>query len=268
MLRMTGLFIYPVKGLAGVSLTAAAVEPWGLRDDRRWMVVDAAGLFVSQRQTPAMALIGTTLVPGGLRLTASGQAPLEVAAPPADAPRVPVVVWHDTVAATPAGPAADAWLSTVLGAERRLVFMADPAQARPVDPAFSTPEDRVSFADAFPLLVTRTASLADLNARLSQAVPMDRFRANLVVEDDGGPWAEDGWRRLRVGDVTFRVAKDCGRCAVPTVDQATGQRADDNEPIRTLARFRRLPDGRIIFGQNLIPEHPGTVRVGDTVTAL
>lgn len=267
MLTLAGLHIYPVKGLKGLSVEVAAVEPWGLAGDRRWMVVDARGRFLSQREQPRLALIVPTPLAEGLRLALAGREPITVAVPGPATPRVEVIVWDDKVAATPTSPEADRWLGDVLGVPCRLVYMADPETARPVDQAFGAPGDMVSFADGFPLLVATAASLGDLDQRLGRPVPMSRFRPNLDV-DGGAPWDEDGWRRVKVGDVTFKVVKDCARCAVTTVDQETGIRAADNEPLRTLAGFRRVAGGRIIFGQNLVPEHRGTLRVGDVVTAL
>ena len=124
----------------------------------------------------------------------------------------------------------------------------------------------MSFADGFPLLVTTQASLDDLNTRLASPVTMDRFRTNLLV---GGaePWAEDEWQDLRVGETRFAGVKDCARCAVTTVDQGSGVRSEDNEPLRTLARFRRKAGGRIIFGQNLVPRRLGRIARGDRVEA-
>ena len=145
--------------------------------------------------------------------------------------------------------------------------MADAAGARPVDPDYARPEDRVSFADGYPLLVTNEASLVDLNRRLDRPVPMDRFRTNLRVAG-AAAWAEDGWGHLHVGGAEFFVAKTCDRCVVTTVDQATGRKAEDNEPLRTLGGFRRDPRGRTIFGQNLIPRRLGRIAVGDAVEVL
>lgn len=267
MLTLAGLHIYPVKGLKGVSLEAATVEPWGLAGDRRWMIVDPRGRFLSQREHGRLALIVPTLVPDGLRLAIPGREPVTIPRPDPLMPRVEVVIWRDTVSATPADLDADRWLSEVLGVPCRLVYMADPETARPVDQEFGAPGDTVSFADGFPLLITTAASLDDLDRRLKHPVPMSRFRPNLDV-DGGAPWEEDGWRRVKVGNVSFKVVKDCARCTVTTVNQETGIRSADNEPIRTLAGFRRVADGRIIFGQNLVPEHRGTVRVGDVVRAL
>ncbi len=267
MAHVAEIRIYPVKGLRGHAVPEATVEPWGLAGDRRYMVVDAAGRFITKRERPRMAVVEAGFVPGGIALSGAGQGRIVVAEPGAEAPRAKVTVWRDRVAARDAGAEAASWLSAALGVACRLVHMPDPAADRPVDPDFAEPSDRVSFADGFPLLVTNTASLADLNARLADPVGMDRFRTNIAVEG-AEPWAEDGWQRLRVGAVAFAGPKDCARCAVTTVDQDTGAKSERNEPIRTLAGFRRKAGGRIIFGQNLIPRSAGRISVGDAVERL
>lgn len=252
--------IYPVKGLRGIAVTEAIVEPWGLQGDRRWMVVDAANRYLTQRDVPGMARLSAVPDAAGLILSGPGLAPL-----PVPVPHGPVVVqvWRDHVPAHDAGPAAASWLSAALGRPCRLVHMADPA-ARPVDPAYARPADRVSFADGFPLLVTNAASLADLNSRLPQPVPADRFRTNLQVS--GAPaWAEDAWASLAIGPLRFRGPKTCARCVVVTTDQATGERPRDREPLRTLSTFRRDATGRVVFGMNLIPDSTGRIAVGMAV---
>jgi len=189
--------------------------------------------------------------------------------PEAGGPTVEVVVWGDRVWAQPAGRNADTWLSDALGRACRLVHMGDPAAARLVDPAYGQPTDRVSFADGFPLLGVNVASLDDLNTRLAQPVPTARFRPNLVVSGTA-LWAEDRWQRLRAGaaeGVAFRAVKLCARCVIVATDQETGARARDREPLRTLASFRRDDRGRILFGQNLVPDGTGRIAVGDRVEA-
>lgn len=263
-MRISDIRIYPVKGLRGHSVPAATVEPWGLAGDRRYMVVDEAGRFLTQRQWPRMAAVEARLAGDGLELSAANAGRVGIPQPGDAAETVAVTVWKDRVTARDAGAEAAAWLSAALATRCRLVFMADPATARPVDPDFADPRDRVTFADGFPLLVTNDASLADLNARLASPVGMDRFRTNIAVQG-AEPWAEDGWAELHAGAVRFAGTKDCARCAVTTVDQDTGVRSDDTEPLRTLARFRRKAGGRIIFGQNLIPRGLGRIAVGDAV---
>ncbi len=264
-MQLAALRIYPVKSLRGLDLTQAAVEPWGLAQDRRWMVVDVTGRFVTQREHGTMALIEATPTPAGLQL-AAGTRRVEVATPDADAERVRVTVWGDTLGARVASPAAASLLSEAIGIACRLVWLDDPL-SRPADPAYAPAGSTVSFADGFPLLLTTQASLDALNARLPAPVTCARFRPNVVIAGSE-PWAEDGWRRIRIGAVAFTVAKPCERCMVTTVDPDTGLRPDKSEPLRTLARFRRDARGGVMFGQNLVPEQDGTIAVGDPVVVL
>ncbi|GAA0399893.1 MOSC domain-containing protein [Streptomyces luteireticuli] len=270
---LTAVRRYPVKSMAGDAPGEAAVEPWGLAGDRRWMAVRPDGRFLTQRQLPRLALASARLLPGGgVRITGPGAGALEVPVPdPAERGTVRVTLFRDGAEAVPAGPDADSWLSDYLGTSARLVHMDDPAVRRPVDPDYARPGDRVSFADGFPLLLTAQSSLDALNALISAGdyapegpLPMNRFRPNVVV-DGTDPWAEDGWRRIRLGEVAFRVAKPCGRCVVTTTDQRAGVRG--REPLHTLGRHRRR-DGGVVFGQNLVPEHTGVLRVGDPFEIL
>jgi uncharacterized protein len=264
-ITVTDLCLYPVKALQGGSVPAATVEPWGLMRDRRWMVVQPDGRFLTQRDIPAMARIRATATEDGLRLGIGAEPGLAIPFPGNQAARRQVSVWRDEVPALDAGqPAAD-WLTAVLGVSCGLVYLAD-TTARPVDPAYSRPEDRTAFNDGFPVLLANTASLAALNAEMAQGVPMARFRPNIVIEGHTA-WEEDRWRRIRIGPVTFRVVKPCSRCIVTTVDQETGERPDKAEPLKTLGRMRRAPGG-VMFGQNLIPDGPGPIAVGDRVEIL
>ena len=270
------LGVHPVKSMAGCTPGSAVVEPWGLAGDRRWALVDRTGKVVTQRQRPGLALVRAEPLPGGgIRLSGPGPGPVDIEVPePHGAVLVVADIFGTKVESVPAGPASwevDRRLSAYLGEEVRLVHLDDPATRRPVDPLFARPGETVSFADGFPLLVTTTASLDALNTLIAHGdhpdegpLPMDRFRPNLVVSGTDA-WAEDGWRRLAVGEVTFRIAKPCGRCVITTTDQHTAERG--REPLRTLGRHRRI-DGKLVFGQNLVPESTGTVRVGDPVTVL
>jgi uncharacterized protein YcbX len=184
---------------------------------------------------------------------------------------VAVDIWGGKVEGVPAGDAAAAWFGAFLGTEVTLVHLDDPARRRPIDPDYARPGETVSFADGFPLLVTTEASLAELNALIAAGdhpgegpLPMDRFRPNAVLAGTE-PWADDSCARIRVGDVEFRVVPPGGRCLVTTTDQRTAVRG--REPLRTLARHRRF-GGRLVFGQNLVPVRPGTLRVGDALTIV
>jgi uncharacterized protein YcbX len=264
-MRLVDIRRYPVKGLRGRSLPEAEVERIGFAGDRRWMIVDEQGKFLTQRQHPKLAQVGVFPSSTGVSLSHAALGVIDISFPDERAPIIMAVIWRDTVPARLAEPAG-AYLSEFLQKPVRLVYLHEPA-ARPVNPAFGRPEDRVSFADAFPMLLTSTASLDDLNRRLGAPVSMDRFRPSLVIE--GAPaWAEDTWRRVRIGGLEFRIVKPCGRCAVPTLDPMTGEALAGNEPIGTLASFHRAADGEVIFGQNAIPDEIGALRLGDAVEVL
>lgn len=264
-MTLAGLYCYPVKSCAGTALEAAELDAFGLIADRRWMVVQPDGVFLTQRKLPKMALIRPHLMNEGLCLEAPGMSALEVPAPPSCAPAVRVTVWNSTCQAVDAGDQAARWLSDFLEAECRLVGIDDRFQRR-VNPEFALDDDSVSFADGFPLLLTNSASLEDLNRRLTDPLPMDRFRPNLVISG-ALPFAEDRWECIKIGKVTFHLVKPCARCVVTTVDQATAQQGE--EPLVTLAGYRRAEDGGILFGQNLIhtPKR-GRIRVGDPIEVL
>ncbi|SDR22002.1 MOSC domain-containing protein [Pseudoxanthomonas sp. CF125] len=263
-MQLSGLYLYPIKSSAPLEMRAAVVEPRGLRHDRRWMVVDAEGRFLTGRQLPRLTLVRAQPDPQGLSLDAPGMPSLQVPFPQTGA-TVPVNVWKNEVAAKRVDAAADAWLSEFLQLPVHLVHM-DAGVARPMTDPHSRPGDEVSFADAFPLLLISRAALDGLNARLAKPVSMLQFRPNLVV-DGVAAHAEDGWKRIRIGEVEFDVAKACTRCVFTTVDPARGERDPDGEPLRTLIGYRRTPEG-VTFGQNLIPRSLGSVRVGDAVEVL
>ncbi|MFF2779176.1 MOSC domain-containing protein [Streptomyces sp. NPDC058052] len=268
---LRSVHVHPVKSLRALDPAEAEVQPWGLAHDRRWAVVDAQGVVMTQRRHPRLALASAEpLADGGLRLTAPGLEPLVVAVPEPSA-TLTMNIFDKPVETVPVGEAAAAWFSAYLEADARLVHLDAPEHRRPVDPAYALPGETVSLADGYPLLVATTASLDALNTLIARGdhpdegpLPMSRFRPNLVV-DGTAPWAEDGWTHLTVGEVSFRVAKPCGRCVVTTTDQATAARG--KEPLRTLGAHRKL-NGKLVFGQLLVPEHRGTVRVGDPVKIL
>ena len=268
-IALTTINRFPVKSCRGESVTGAAVEPWGLAGDRRWMVVDATGEAMTARECPRMLLVHPQLCEGGLRLSGPGREPLDVAAPAGGRQVAVTVFGRAPFPVRLADDEAHAWFSAVIGEPVRLVYQDDP-RVRQTDPAHAA--DGVSFADGYPLLLANEASLDELNGWIAEGpmadqgpLPMIRFRPNLVVR--GAPaWAEDGWRRVRVGEAEFRAVKGCARCVIPTTNHETAGRG--KEPTATLARFRRW-DGEVWFAINLIPDTPGaTVRVGDEVEIL
>ncbi|MBM9401987.1 MOSC domain-containing protein [Gluconacetobacter azotocaptans] len=263
--RIAALHVYPVKSLGMIPVTQGWLGPCGLDDDRRWLVVDPDGRFLTQRQIARMALVAVGRQPAGLTLALAGQGTLAVDVPPAESARRPVRVWGDTVPAVDAGAAAADWLSAALGRPCRLVYLHDTG-ARPADPAYAPPGSTVGFADGFAALLATTESLAALNDALPTPVPMDRFRPNIVIS--GAPaWAEDEWRLLAIGSAVLRIVKPCSRCVMTTIDQQTAHIPDPREPLQTLSRTRRAKGG-VMFGQNAAILHPGRIAVGDPVTVL
>jgi len=268
-MRLGAIYTYPVKGCHRVTHDGARVEPWGLAGDRRWMIVDADGVGVTQRDTAALVFLSAAVQPGGLRLAAPGQPDITIQEP-APAYDVGVKVFRSRPAPVPARPAgaeADAWLSDFLDRPVRLVFLHDPtAHVANASAKIGT----MSFADGYPLLLANTASLAALNDWLLEAgdepVPMTRFRPSVVVEG-ARPWAEDGWigGRLRVGEVAFRAVSLCDRCVVTTIDQETAEKG--KQPLRALGQHRNIDQG-LMFGLNLVPERPGRISLGDPVEIL
>jgi hypothetical protein len=271
-LQLTDIWRYPVKSCRGERLAEARVEPWGLAGDRRWMVVDTEGNPVTAREQPRMLLI-TPQLDGDKITLSSPDLPDLVVPVPSGADLVPANVWGADLLASPAGDEAAAWLTGIIGEPVRLVYLDDPTR-RWIRPDYSDPGDRVSFADAFPLLLTTEESLASLNGWIAEGpkaeegpVPMRRFRPSVVVSG-AEAWAEDGWRRLRIGPVTFRSVKGCDRCVLTTINPDTA--AKGHEPITTLARHRRW-DGKVWFGVNLIPDNHGPdalLHPGDPVEIL
>lgn len=273
-MRLTGIFLYPVKSLAGISVLSAELDALGLVGDRRFLVIDESGRFLTQRTLPRMALITTALDATHLTLSVSPTASVRIArASDPAAPLRTVSVWKsENLLAEDCGDEAATFLSDFLSIRCRLVRIGA-AFHRPVLKSAGRRGDTVSFADAYPLLVVSESTLADLNDRLiesgSEALPMNRFRPNFVIS--GAPTlAEDTWPHFRIGQISFRAGGPCARCIMTTNDQATGQR-DGPEPLRTLATYRRdaTDPTKINFGQNLIHEtKSGPLHVGDPVSVL
>ena len=275
MIRLAALAVHPVKSTATRRVRHAEVEPWGLADDRRWMVVGPDAECLTAREHRALlTLVADTpatdpTFPHGLRLSAPGTESVQVHPPDTDA--VPVTVHGRRLTGRPASDHANAWLRAALGRDDvTLVHVADP---RPLNPRLTAPGEATAFADGYPVSLASAASLRRLDTWVTETsiargeeppapLDMDRFRPNLVVEGDLEPFEEDGWQRVQVGAVTFRVVKPVDRCVMTTIDPTT--RHGGPEPIRTLARHRAW-DGATWFAVQLVPEVRGTIRHGDEV---
>lgn len=269
-MHIHALYRYPVKSLAGLEVTELALDRFGPALDRRWMVVDSGGQFVTQRKLPKLALVTPTLdapvVAGGPFPGLAIDVPGEGCHPLVPGPRWRTVsVWGDPVEALAADPGPSEALSRYLSQPVELVWMPDAAMrnARTPDP---DSHYAVSFADGFPFLIVQTGSLDDLNQRLQTPVSITRFRPNLVISG-ADPWAEDHWQQLETCGVVLEMVKPCSRCVMTTVDPATGEKDPAQEPLRTLTGFRRFPDG-VMFGINAVHRGAGSLRVGAPVRIL
>ncbi|MGW8282097.1 MAG: MOSC domain-containing protein [Gemmatimonadota bacterium] len=264
--RLTGLYLYPLKSAAALSVDRASVDAIGLAGDRRWMLVNQQGRALTQRELPRLARIhAIAAADGGLEIVAQGMPPLAVEAPGPDATVVRTEISARAAEGRLASPSASSWFSDFLEVSCRLLHVTRP-MARQVAPPWGRERDRTAFTDGFPFLLIGEGSLTALNERMETPVPMDRFRPNLVVSGTA-PFDEDEWQSVRIGPIEFRVVKPCPRCVVTTVNQATGARDPTGEPLATLASFRKH-EGKVMFGMNLIHESAGRLALGDPVEVI
>ncbi|WP_201980923.1 MOSC domain-containing protein [Hymenobacter rubidus] len=267
-LTLTGLYLYPVKSLGGYAVSEAEVTARGLRHDRRWLLVDERNRFLTQRQHPELALLAVTPAYNGFLISHRQRPDLLPLYIPFEATpdrTLFVTVWDDILWAWRGTPETDAWLAEALGRPCRLVYMSDMVR-RDVEPALNPEGQLVSFADGYPFLLAGEAALADLNTRLAEPVPMNRFRPNLVFEG-GAAYEDDDWEQFRIGEVPFRAVRGCGRCVLTTIDQATATKSPVGEPLRTLATYRKA-ENSTLFGQNVTGPTAGHLRIGDALTVL
>lgn len=269
-MQLSEINIYPIKSCKGIRLTEAKIERRGLQFDRRWMLIDERNWFVTQREYPKLATVRTAIEEGRLRVENEAGDSLSIPFRP-DAPSLAAVrIWRNRVLAEVYRDEINEWFSDVIGARLRLVYMPDTTMRLAHAPYKIKPDDVVSFADGYPFFLLSEASLADLNSRLKEPVPMTRFRPNFVVSG-AEPFAEDTWRRLKIGNNLFYGVKLCGRCVITTVDQDRGVKTGP-DPLNTLGSFRTMKVGsktKIAFGQNLIADSEGgLVRLGDQVRII
>lgn len=261
-LTIQDIFIYPIKSLGGIRLNEAKVEERGFQFDRRWMLVDLQGIFLTQRTYSQMALLQVELGDTGL-IVFDKKNPKEKLLIPYNlnsGKEIEVEIWDDRVVATIVDPGLDTWFSEKLGLTCLLVIMPESTQ-RKVSPKYSVNDESVSFADGMPYLILGQESLDDLNSRLESQVPMDRFRPNIVFSG-GQPYAEDSWKKIRIGAVEFQVVKPCARCVLTTIDQETGFQG--KEPLKTLAGYRTIGN-KVYFAQNMVALESGIIKIGDQI---
>ena len=252
------IWIYPIKSLGGIRVSSAQVMEKGIEYDRRWMVIDKQGIFMTQRDHPALALFKTSINEKGIVIRHSGEEiiiPFQITGPIINA-----VIWQDRVDVYEADEQFNNWVSEKLKLECRLVYFPE-NNPRPVDPVYAVNNEHVGLADAYPLLIIGQSSLDDLNSRMQTPLLMNRFRPNLVFTG-GDPFEEDGWKNFKTGECKFAAVKPCARCVTTTVNQDSGEKGI--EPLATLATYRRR-DNYVYFGQNLLVLRTGTIAEGDEI---
>lgn len=270
-MQISEINIYPIKSLGGISLSEAVVEEKGLQYDRRWMLVTEKGDFLTQREFPKMATLKVSLENDGLKVISSENQAIEIPFAPTSNEKMRVQVWGSKCNGISYDETINAYFSDILQSKCKLVIMPEDS-LRKVSPFYAVRkfQDVVSFADGYPVLLIGEGSLNDLNAKLENPIPMNRFRPNLVVNSSEA-FAEDTWKKIKIGDTIFHLVKPCARCVMTTIDQQTGI-ADAKEPLKTLATYRlvkRADESKINFGQNLIAENVGgTIKIGDEIEIL
>lgn len=263
---LTEINVYPIKSLGGIRLDNSKVEERGLQFDRRWMLVDEKNQFLSQREFPKMAAVGVKLNADSLTVSNNSenlQIPFEAESNQTASAKI----WSSRVKSKVYENEINDWFSEVLRTKCRLVLMPEESKRR-VSPFYAVRkfEDTVSFADGYPFLLIGENSLNDLNSKLEMPLPMNRFRPNLVISGSK-PFAEDNWKKIKIGETIFHVVKPCARCVMTTINQISGEK-DGKEPLKTLAKYR-TKRGKVLFGQNLIAENAGAVlKIGDKIELI
>ncbi|MGR9045359.1 MAG: MOSC domain-containing protein [Gammaproteobacteria bacterium] len=263
LIKLSEIYVYPVKSLAGFKVNQWPVTETGLQYDRNWMLIDPNHRFLSQRQLPKMSLINTAISDDRLILTAPAMPLLTLPLQANGGELLETSIWQDRCLAFSVSDSADQWFSVFLGQECRLVSQAEHS-IRPVDPHYAHASDQTAFSDGFPFLLISENSLASLNQHMKLSLPMSRFRPNLVISGCAS-YAEDSWRAISIGEISFRLPKPCSRCSITTIDAETGEAG--KEPLKTLNRIRKW-NQQVFFGQNALHDNTGQLTVGDRLLVL
>lgn len=261
-MHISSLHIHPIKSLQSVSVNELLTTDRGAKYDRRWMFIDASGSFITQRECVDLVHFELELEQDRIRVVHPKDSngiivPLSISS----GEKTRVKIWNSKCDALVAEDHINRWFSKLLNMDLRLVYMPDESERR-VDPEYAKQNELTAFTDGFPFLVIGQASLDDLNSKLEDPVPMDRFRPNIVF-DGGEAFAEDDWKDVKIGSATFRRVKPCSRCVMTTTDQKTGER--NKEPIRTLNTYRKQGN-HVNFGQNLLCVGQGSIEIGNIIT--
>jgi uncharacterized protein YcbX len=263
--NLSSIYTYPIKSLGEIKLESAIVERRGLKYDRRWMLVDKSGMFITQRKYPEMALLQVEIKSNGLKVSHKIKklSPLDIPFETKPEKLIDTTIWNDRCPAVHVSNHVDKWFSSVLRTKCRLVYMPDKTERR-VNPKYSSKENVVSFADGFPFLLIGEESLNLLNKKLKHPVSLNRFRPNIVFSG-GEPHDEDNWKEFRIGDVIFNAVKPCARCVITTIDQTNAIKS--REPLETLSTYRKKGN-KVLFGQNLVHKKAGNIKAGDSIKII
>jgi uncharacterized protein YcbX/ferredoxin len=266
-LTVSYLYIYPIKSTKGISLPHANVDKLGLAFDRRFVISDNAGQFITARTEPTLCLVNSTLTEQGLILSAPNMSTLTLSYDDFTNQYKNVTVWGDNIAGQLCSTKANLWFTNYLKRPCQLLYFGEASSRKKQS---NTDNARnLAFADSYPLLLISQASLDDINQRLlannQRTVSMTQFRPNIVI-DNCLPFAEDGWQTVRIGEIEFRVSKPCERCIFTTVNPENGIKDPQQQPLNTLKKYRKTSNGEVFFGQNLIPLTSGNIKQGDKLT--
>jgi uncharacterized protein YcbX/ferredoxin len=263
---LQSLHIYPIKSAAGISLSTSWVDDLGLSLDRRFVITDKNGQFITARTEPTLCLIKVNLSAQGLILTAPDMPALHLLYQELSPIYKKVTVWQDEIQAQYGHENFDLWFSQFLKKPCQLLYFGKKSQR-----LVSKSHKKIAFADGYPLLLTSQASLDDLNNRLTQqsipAITMKQFRPNIVANLCDA-YAEDTWQHIRIGEVEFEVTKPCSRCIFTTVNPNNAENHPQQEPLTTLINYRQVASGDVMFGQNLIALNQGSIQQGDEIVIL
>jgi uncharacterized protein YcbX len=260
MLQVSELFIYPIKSLGGISISNALVTDRGLQYDRRWMLIDNNNEFMTQREFAEMALLQSQIVEEGLKVYhKKKQASILIPFEP-QGETISVQVWSDRCKGIVVDKKVNEWFSDVLGKTCQLVYMPGTTKRR-VDGRYALNKEITNFSDGYPFTTIGQSSLDDLNSRLEEKLPINRFRPNIVFTG-GAAFEEDGWKHFVINEIDFYGVKLCARCVITTINQETIEKS--KEPLKTLATYRQR-NNKIYFGQNLVHHGEGTLHIGDEI---
>ena len=261
---LSEIYIYPVKSLGGISVDSAIVEARGLKYDRRFLLVDENDMFMTQRDFPQLAFLKLSFSENGFKVLNTQNNSHTIIPFESDSKEnISVTIWDDVCRAVRVSKELDDWFSTAINKKCSLVYMPDD-EKRIVEKKYINEEHIVSFADAYPFLIIGQSSLDDLNARLDNPIPMNRFRTNFVFTG-GKPYEEDNWKDFRIGDLSFKAVKPCARCVITTTNQDTAERSV--EPLKTLSEYRKI-NNKVMFGMNLVCKQTGSVSVGNEIQLI